>query len=71
VAYGGTHNPDHSRVPDLNLREMLTLAPLLLFVFWIGLHPQPFTGVLHASVRHLLEQVHSTPGIPPGALVAR
>ena len=56
VAYGGTRNPDHSRLKDLGLREILTLAPLLLFVFWIGLHPEPFTRVLDASVKHLLEQ---------------
>jgi NADH-quinone oxidoreductase subunit M len=41
VAYGGTSNPDHSRQKDLGLREILTLAPLLVFVLWIGLHPQP------------------------------
>jgi NADH-quinone oxidoreductase subunit M len=60
VAYGGTRNPDHSQVKDLELREVFTLAPLLLFVFWIGLHPEPFTRVMHASVQHLLEQTHST-----------
>jgi NADH-quinone oxidoreductase subunit M len=58
VAYGGTKNPDHSGLSDLGLREILTLAPLLLFVFWIGLHPAPFTHVLDASVKHLLEQAH-------------
>lgn len=58
MAWGSTRNPDHSQLLDLNLREVLTLAPLLVFVFWIGLHPQPFTDVLHASVQHLLEQVH-------------
>jgi NADH-quinone oxidoreductase subunit M len=57
VAYGGTRNPDHSAVPDLGWREIATLTPLLVFVFWIGLHPRPFTNVLHASVNHLLEQV--------------
>jgi NADH-quinone oxidoreductase subunit M len=57
VAYGGTRNPDHSALKDLELREILTLAPLLVFVFWIGLHPQPFTRVLHASVENLLKQV--------------
>ncbi len=57
VAYGGTSNPDHSALRDLELREILTLAPLLVFVFWIGLHPQPFTRVLHASVQNLLQQV--------------
>lgn len=57
VAWGGTRNPDHSALKDLELREVLALAPLLLFVFWIGLHPEPFTRVMHASVEHLLTQV--------------
>jgi NADH-quinone oxidoreductase subunit M len=56
VAYGSTRNPDHSRVKDLCGREVLALAPLLVFVFWIGLHPEPFTRVMHASVEHLLQQ---------------
>ncbi len=56
VAYGGTRNPDHSQLRDLGFREIVTLVPLLVFVFWIGLHPEPFTRVLHASVQHLLQQ---------------
>jgi NADH-quinone oxidoreductase subunit M len=59
VAYGGTNNPDHSQIKDLGLREILTLTPLLVFVFWIGLHPEPFTRVLDASVKHLLEQTQA------------
>jgi NADH-quinone oxidoreductase subunit M len=59
VAYGGTRNPNHSQLKDLGLREILTLTPLLVFVFWIGLHPEPFTRVLDASVKHLLEQTQS------------
>ena len=61
VAYGGTRNPDHSALKDLGLREVLTLAPLLIFVLWIGLNPQPFTRVLHASVENLLKQVERPP----------
>jgi NADH-quinone oxidoreductase subunit M len=56
IAYGGTANPKHHELCDLNLREIVTLVPLLVFVFWIGLHPQPFVDVVHASVVHLLEQ---------------
>ncbi|SPE55424.1 NADH:ubiquinone oxidoreductase, membrane subunit M [Verrucomicrobia bacterium] len=56
VAYGGTHNPDHSALKDLGLREVVTLTPLLFFVFWIGLHPEPFTRVMDASVKHLMAQ---------------
>jgi hypothetical protein len=66
VAYGGTRNPDHSGVKDLCLREVLALAPLLVFVFWIGLHPEPFTRVMRASVQHLLAQS----GVKPAPLAA-
>jgi NADH-quinone oxidoreductase subunit M len=57
VVWGGTDNPDQSYLTDLNGREILTLAPLLLFVFWIGLNPGPFMDVMHTSVNHLIEQV--------------
>jgi NADH-quinone oxidoreductase subunit M len=57
VVWGRPVNPDHTGIPDLNLREMVTLAPLLLFVFWIGLSPEPFLRVMHVSVTHLIEQV--------------
>jgi len=58
VVWGGTNNPDQSYLVDLNLREIITLSPLLVFVFWIGLAPKPFMDVMHTSVAHLLTQVH-------------
>jgi NADH-quinone oxidoreductase subunit M len=70
VAYGGTRNPDHSKVKDLCGREVLALAPLLAFVFWIGLHPEPFTRVMHASVQHLLAQTTGEPGSGTKAALA-
>jgi NADH-quinone oxidoreductase subunit M len=68
VAYGGTANPDHSGVPDLGFREIVTLVPLLVFVFWIGLHPAPFTKVMHASVDNLIKQAHPTQAAQPAGL---
>jgi NADH-quinone oxidoreductase subunit M len=59
LAYGGTNNPDHASVKDLGLREVATLLPLLVFVFWIGLHPEPFTRVMKASVAHVVEQAQA------------
>jgi NADH-quinone oxidoreductase subunit M len=61
VVWGGTDNPNHKAngLVDLNLREIITLAPLLIFVFWIGLGPQPFLAVMHTSVAHLLAQVNA------------
>jgi len=55
-AYGTPHNPKHSGISDLELREILMLIPLMLFILWIGLNPQPFTEVIHSSVEHLLKQ---------------
>ncbi len=57
VVWGGTSNPDQSYLTDLSMREIVTLAPLLIFVFWIGLKPAPFIDVLSTSVNHLLTQV--------------
>ncbi len=57
VVWGGTNNPDQSYLMDLNVREIITLAPLLLFVLWIGLNPAPFMDVMHTSVNHLIQQV--------------
>jgi NADH-quinone oxidoreductase subunit M len=66
-AYGGTNNPNHAGVADLGWREVVTLAPLLVFVFWIGLNPQPFTRVMEKSVERLLAQAG---GARPAANVA-
>ena len=57
VVWGGTNNPDQTYLTDLNLREIVTLAPFLLFVFWIGLGPQPFIDMMHTSVVSLLDQL--------------
>jgi NADH-quinone oxidoreductase subunit M len=54
IVWGGTDNPDQSWITDLNSREIVTLAPFLFFVFWIGLGPQPFLDLMHTSVTQLL-----------------
>jgi len=59
IVWGGTDNPDQSWISDLNMREIITLAPFLFFVFWIGLGPQPFINLMHTSVAQLLEQFHT------------
>ncbi len=59
VVWGGTDNPDQSYLKDLEIREIITLAPFLVFVFWIGLNPQPFINLMDTSVVHLLDQFHA------------
>jgi NADH-quinone oxidoreductase subunit M len=59
VVWGGTNNPDQSYLKDLNFREIITLTPFLIFVFWIGLKPQPFIDLMNTSVVTLLDQLHN------------
>lgn len=58
-------NPDyepsgHHPVWDLSLREVITLVPLIAFIFWIGFYPNAFLDYVHVSVEHLIEQVNQT-----------
>ncbi len=62
VAYGSTNNPAHHDLADLDFREIVTLTPLLVFVFWIGLHPQPFIHAMHASIVHVLQLAGASVG---------
>jgi NADH-quinone oxidoreductase subunit M len=39
---------------DLNARELVTLVPVLVFIFWIGLYPAPFFRLMAPSVDKLL-----------------
>ena len=59
VVWGGTNNPDQSWQTDLNAREIVTLAPFLFFVLWIGLGPQPFIDLMRPSVVALLDTLQS------------
>jgi NADH-quinone oxidoreductase subunit M len=39
---------------DINLREIVTIVPLLVFIFWIGLYPRPFFALMGPSVERVV-----------------
>jgi NADH-quinone oxidoreductase subunit M len=39
---------------DLNWREILTLTPILVLIFWIGLYPKPFFALMAPAVDKLV-----------------
>jgi NADH-quinone oxidoreductase subunit M len=41
-------------IRDLNWREIATIVPLLIFIFWIGLYPAPFFNLIAPAVNHLV-----------------
>ena len=52
-------NPKVAGLPDMDIRETITLIPLLLLVFWIGVYPSSFLSFMHVSVQHLMERVNA------------
>jgi len=42
---------------DLNLREVIVFAPLLIAAFWIGIAPKPFFTMIERSTAQIVERV--------------
>jgi NADH-quinone oxidoreductase subunit M len=39
---------------DLNIREIVTLVPIIILIFWIGLYPKPFFELIAPSVEKVM-----------------
>ena len=50
-------NPENMKLKDMNMRELITIVPLLVLIFWIGLYPKPFMKTFDASVNNLVSKV--------------
>ncbi|MBC8507304.1 MAG: NADH-quinone oxidoreductase subunit M [Anaerolineales bacterium] len=46
-------------IKDLNLREIVTLVPILILIFWIGLYPKPFFALMAPTVDKLVAAVQA------------
>jgi len=63
---GPVTKEENRNLKDLNWREIATLAPLLVFIFWIGLYPKPFFLLMSPAVEKLVAilQTASVAGLP-------
>jgi NADH-quinone oxidoreductase subunit M len=68
VVFGEITREENRRLTDLSPREWAVLAPVLLFIVWIGVYPTAFTGKTEATIAALLAQVESKASV---ALLAR
>lgn len=55
VYMGPVTHPENRNLPDLNWKEMLALVPLVVMIFWIGLYPAPFFGVMDTTADNLMQ----------------
>ena len=65
VVFGEVRHDANRRLPDLNAREIWTLAPILVLIVWIGVYPKPFTAVTETAVTELLRVVRDKRAAAP------
>jgi NADH-quinone oxidoreductase subunit M len=64
--FGKIENPKNASLPDLDLREFATFAPLIALAFWIGLYPSPILDRLAPAVNTVVARVNPAYA-PPAA----
>jgi NADH-quinone oxidoreductase subunit M len=56
----GQGSEHHGPPTDMNVREFLSLAPLVVFIFWIGLCPDTFLKPMSAPLNDITRQVNAS-----------
>jgi NADH-quinone oxidoreductase subunit M len=59
VFLGPVTQPENNSLKDLSLREIITLLPLLILIFWIGVFPAPFYALINPTVEKLVSVVQT------------
>jgi NADH-quinone oxidoreductase subunit M len=54
VMLGPIDNEKNKNLPDLNTRELISFIPIIIFIVWIGVHPNTFLSKSEASVRKII-----------------
>ncbi|MBM2816738.1 MAG: nuoM [Ignavibacteria bacterium] len=57
VMFGTIDNEQNKSLVDLNKIEWATLAPIVVFIVWIGIYPNTFLSISEKSVRSLSNKV--------------
>jgi NADH-quinone oxidoreductase subunit M len=52
-------------MPDLKVRELWAIVPLIALIIALGVYPQPVLNIINPAVHQTLTQVHSTDPVPP------
>ncbi|MCX7834384.1 MAG: NADH-quinone oxidoreductase subunit M [Ignavibacteria bacterium] len=60
VMLGPIIKDDNKNLKDLSKLEILSLVPILVFIFWIGIYPNTFLKISEASVKKLVENFESS-----------
>jgi NADH-quinone oxidoreductase subunit M len=62
--FQGTVSEKVTKFRDLNVREVLSVAPLLALIVFLGVYPKPVLDVINPAVKATLSDVHKTDPTP-------
>jgi NADH-quinone oxidoreductase subunit M len=54
VFFGPITNEENRTIPDMAWHEVTAMIPLVVFMVWIGVHPNTFLKKMEPSVKHLM-----------------
>jgi NADH-quinone oxidoreductase subunit M len=57
VAFGTSRNADAAAMPDLNIREIISLGSIALVVLWMGIYPESFLKPMRNDIGTLVARV--------------
>jgi NADH-quinone oxidoreductase subunit M len=69
--FGKLDKPENQALKDLNFREVMTLVPLVVLAFWIGLYPRPFQEMLQPAVSRIVRQMEPGGGVAAASSAGR
>ncbi len=59
IVFGEVTNPNLNSLTDLNRREKLVLAPIFVFIIWIGIYPGTFLKITDKTSENIIRLVTS------------
>ncbi len=70
VFFGEITHDENKALEDVNVREILTLAPLIVLCLWIGVYPKPFFAMTAKSTEKIVAAVSAPRPAAPEPKVA-
>jgi NADH-quinone oxidoreductase subunit M len=71
VAFGTSRNADAAAMPDLNVRELISLGAIAAVVLWMGVYPESFLAPMRGDVGTLIARVERAAPPSDSGLVVR